>query len=533
MKCRRLADENRWEVVAVYADAAISGASIFRDEYQRLLKDAEAGLFDIVVVEAVDRLSRRLADLANFYDIVVFRKIKLYATDRGEINALMVGLLGSMAQAFLEDLRAKTKRGLSGKIRAGLSAGSIGYGYEVDPNERGRRLIVENEAAIVRRIFSEYAAGASPRAIATHLNEEKIPGPSGALWQDTTIRGQADRGTGILNNALYIGKIEWNRCSYERNPQTGKRIARPNPPEEWERNVDESLRIVDDELWERVKTQQADVRSEMSRTDEGIALNRAHRAQHLLSGKLFCAECGESFAMRDAKHYGCSNFRSKGTCSMSDKVPRSDLERVIGSGIRHRWFDEAFVKRATAGLIAQWQEDSSASQTELAQLEGALKQTKQKIDRITLAIADEGHSRALLGRLAELETEAKRLEGKIAELDAEIPEDLDAYTVYIQDKIQEFRETVEKILTDFNEPGIQQFRERVHRMIDRIEISRQDDGKVGVAVHGSFAGILIAAGLAEPLELGSGQKNPPNRVGSGFELSVVAGAGFEPAAFRL
>jgi hypothetical protein len=63
----------------------------------------------------------------------------------------------------------------------------------------------------------------------TELNEEGIPGPGGRPWGDTTIRGQVDRGTGLLNNTLYIGRMEWNRCSYVKNPQTGKKVARVNP----------------------------------------------------------------------------------------------------------------------------------------------------------------------------------------------------------------------------------------------------------------------------------------------------------------
>ncbi len=45
---------------------------------------------------------------------------------------------------------------------------------------------------------------------------------------------QLTRGTGILNNALYVGWLEWNRCSYVKDPRTGKRVARPNPPNKWE-----------------------------------------------------------------------------------------------------------------------------------------------------------------------------------------------------------------------------------------------------------------------------------------------------------
>jgi site-specific DNA recombinase len=69
----------------------------------------------------------------------------------------------------------------------------------------------------------------SPQGITKTLNAEGIPGPSGRDWRDTTIRGQIDQGTGILNNSLYVVRIEWNRCSYVKDPRSGKRVARPNP----------------------------------------------------------------------------------------------------------------------------------------------------------------------------------------------------------------------------------------------------------------------------------------------------------------
>ncbi len=353
LKCRRHCEAMGWEVVSAYSDAAFTGATVLRPEYQRLLQDAERGVFDIVVVEAVDRLSRRLADLANFHDIVEFRKVRLFATDRGEINGLMIGILGAMAQAFLDDLKGKTKRGLTGKILAGLSAGSLGYGYRVDPDGKGKRLIIEDEAKVVRRIFEDYANGASPRAIASKLNAEGAPGPRGRQWIDTTIRGQVDRGTGLLNNELYVGRIVWNRTSYVRDPGTGKRLARLNPKEDWEESTDDSLRIIDDTLWQRVKAQQSEVRTAMARDENGVALNRAHRAQHLLSGLILCGDCGSPFAMRDARHYGCSNVRSKGTCSNGLKVKRADLERLIGDAIRHRWMNEDAMARLRAEVIAE------------------------------------------------------------------------------------------------------------------------------------------------------------------------------------
>ena len=82
---------------------------------------------------------------------------------------------------------------------------------------------------MVRRIFAMFADGGSPRAIARRLNAEGVPGPDGRPWQDTTIRGQAERGTGILNNELYVGRLVWNRCSYVKDPRTGKPAGPAQP----------------------------------------------------------------------------------------------------------------------------------------------------------------------------------------------------------------------------------------------------------------------------------------------------------------
>jgi site-specific DNA recombinase len=118
---------------------------------------------------------------------------------------------------FLKDLAAKTHRGIRGRIEKGKSGGGLCYGYDVvkhtdaegEPS-RGERTINSAEAEIVRRVFHEFAAGISSRAIARRFNDEDIPGPDGALWTDSTLRGHAARGTGLINNE-------------RRGPQGGRR----------------------------------------------------------------------------------------------------------------------------------------------------------------------------------------------------------------------------------------------------------------------------------------------------------------------
>ena len=254
-------------MVGAYKDSAISGDSmILRPGIQALLEDARRGLFEILVAEALDRVSRDQADVATLYKHLRFAGVMIVTLSEGEIDELHVGLKGTMNALFLKDLAAKTHRGLRGRVEQGRSGGGLCYGYDVvkavdgtgDP-VRGERTINETEAEIVRRVFREFAAGTSPRAIARRLNGENVPGPSGKLWMDTTIRGHAKRGTGLINNELYIGRLVWNRLRYVKNPETGKRVSRINPPEDWIVAEVPELRIVDDDLWQAVKDRQGEI----------------------------------------------------------------------------------------------------------------------------------------------------------------------------------------------------------------------------------------------------------------------------------
>ena len=106
--CSRYIAKNGWTAVRTYSDAAMSGASRFRPGYQQLLADLDCGLFDLVVVEALDRLGRKLADIADLHDRCTFAGIILLAVNVGEITAMHIGMLGTMAQLYLSDLKQKS-----------------------------------------------------------------------------------------------------------------------------------------------------------------------------------------------------------------------------------------------------------------------------------------------------------------------------------------------------------------------------------------------------------------------------------------
>lgn len=180
---------------------------------------------------------------------------------------------------------------------------------------RGGRRICKAEARTIVRIFTEYTKGKSPRRIAFELNAENIIGPSGKGWGPSTINGNRARGTGILNNELYLGRLVWNRLRYMKDPQTGKRISRQNPEEDWIIQDVPELRTVPDELWHAVRARQTEsARNTRPDLNTPRPFWERTRPKYLLSGLMKCGKCGGSYTKFSANLFGCATARNKCTC---------------------------------------------------------------------------------------------------------------------------------------------------------------------------------------------------------------------------
>jgi site-specific DNA recombinase len=348
--CREKDEREKWTIVSTYKDAGISGASmILRPGIQTLLQDAQRQQFDVVLAEALDRISRDQADVATLFKHLRFAGVPIITLAEGEISELHVGLKGTMNALFLRDLAAKTHRGLRGRVEYGKSGGGLCYGYRVVKklDERGKlirgdREIDEAQAIVARRIFRDFASGISPRAIARALNAEGIVGPDGNLWNDSTIRGHVKRGTGLINNELYVGRLVWNRQRYVKDPSTGRRVSRMNAESEWIVAEVPELRIIDDELWQAVKARQSEIADKYVNVTEAIReaqsnrLNGLRRPKALFSGLIHCGVCGGPCSLRGQDRYACSARVTNGSCANTRTITRSDLEQRVLAGLKDR-----------------------------------------------------------------------------------------------------------------------------------------------------------------------------------------------------
>jgi site-specific DNA recombinase len=523
--CRRYVERQGWTVVEVYADQALSGASRFRPAFQQMQADAEQRRFDVIVVEALDRLSRKLADVADLHDRLSFLRIGLHTVATGEITPMHVGMLGTMAQMYLKDLAEKTRRGQLGRALKGRIPGGRAYGYDVlpaGPDGAGERRINSGEATVVQRIFTLFAAGTSPRAIAKQLNAEGVPGPDGRDWRDTTIRGQLDRGTGLLNNALYAGRLEWNRCAYVKDPRTGKRVARPNPRDQWEIVPVPELRIVDDALWDAVKARQTEVRLVMSRDADGNALNGAHRQKYLLSGLLACGVCGGGFTIVNAHDYGCASHRAKGTCDNHHRIRREELERRVLDGLKHRLLAPELVEEFARTFHEEVNRLAAEQAQGRAEDQGRLEAVRRKIASMIRAIEDGLYQPSMKARMAELEAEKATLEERLATA-PELPK------VRLHPNLAGmYRQKVAALEQALADPEIKaEAAEIVRSQIEQITLTPNAEDGLDVHLYGDLARIL------QLCDAGDRKNQRPGTDVPGRGLSVVAGAGFEPATFRL
>ncbi len=580
-----------WKLVDVFSDQAVSGTSYTtRPGIQALLTRARKRDIDIVLCITVDRISRDAEHGNGFLKRLKFEDIELWTVHGGTaVTDIEMGLRVTLSQELIEQIRYRTREGMKTAVRKGKATTCLAYGYRVkleyDGNgDRipGLREIVEDEADVVRWIFQQYAEGVSPRDIARTLNDRGLPGPRGKAWRDTAIRGHVSRGTGILNNETYIGRVVWNRRQYRKNPDTERRVARHNSDDQWVVNENTSLRIINDTLWTRVKARQAEVNDLFTHTTTN-RLNASHRPSYMLSGILECAECGGPYAISGKDRYSCTNHKKQipvndlnGACCQNQKtILRSNLEERVIACLPAAFLHLDIFERVATEVLQRQKAKLKSQPSQTGQLNADLKKAEQQQASIIQQITDralEGRPRlpALDDRLDQLEAQRAELTAKLATLTIVEP-DTTMRLAELRKQINP--EAVQQIMTlvlfymrdGMDAQTMQPFIAIIRQLIQKVVIGKTPGHQpASLEVHGRIASILAAMEastiLEERLKLLQAH-DFERRAASGeleteakrkklldayaeeldvkkaewvnLQVSVVAGAGFEPAAFRL
>jgi site-specific DNA recombinase len=379
-----------------------------------------------------------------------------------------------------------------------MNPGGMAYGYRKVPKlddrgepVRGLRVIDEDQAAVVRRIFEWFAKGLSARAICGELNAEGVPAPSGRSWRLSTVHGDPKRRNGILRNDLYRGRLIYNRTRRVIHPVSRKREVRVNPESEWIHVKVPDLRIVDDGLWEAAQSQM--------RRYSGNLNAPVRRPKKLLSGTAFCGVCGSSFRVvsgtnRMGGRWGCAAYHDGRGCTNNRTITTDSFERRVIRGLSEQMLDPVYV----TAWVAEWQaartQRLNGVRKERSRLERRLAEAKRRIARLVSAIAEGlGEIEEVAAALKEARADRDRCAAELAEISAE------KIVALHPGLAGEYRRRLDGLLEGLSRGDASESREAFRSLIDSIVV-RPKEGTIGTAieVNGILASIVTLAGGSLP-----------------------------------
>ena len=344
-----------WEVYHIYSDDNYTGADRNRPEFNRMLEDAQAHQFDIILCKSQSRFTRELELVEKYihglFPIWGIRFVSLIdnADTANKGNKKSRQINGLVNEWYLEEMSENIRAVLANRRKNGFHIGAFAlYGYKKDPAQKGHLMIDEEAAAIVREVFTLFSQGVGKTAIARMLNARGVPNPTeykrlhglryqqpkrknSTLWKYSAI-------SHMLTNEMYIGNMvqgKYGSVSYKTKQN------KPRPKENWYRMEHTHEAIIDRGLWDRVQTL---IAARAKPFDAGTV--------GLFAGKARCANCG--YTMRSSKNRGkhylqCSNRHVAKDACIGAFIAVEKLEKIVIqelNALSQRYLDQAKLERS-------------------------------------------------------------------------------------------------------------------------------------------------------------------------------------------
>lgn len=299
-ECAKFARENGITVIDIYADHAVSGKTDKRQEFQKMLKDAEKGKFEVVIAYKSNRIARNMLNALQYEERLDKLGIKtMYCKEEFGNNAagrFAFRMMLNMNQFYSENLAEDIRRGMADNAQQCKVNGSIPLGYK--KGEDGKFEIDPEGAAVVREIFSQFNDGVPLAEVADSLNSRGIRTRHNRPFNRSSFHA-------MLKNDAYIGTYR----------HSGVVVEGGIPA-----------------VLDKSTFQEAQERLRSGRTVRKSTV-------FYLTGKLFCGRCNSPMTGvsgnngdRYYYYYACKKQKLK-LCDMK-AVPKHDIESRVVSIIR-------------------------------------------------------------------------------------------------------------------------------------------------------------------------------------------------------
>lgn len=477
-----------WEIYNIYSDDDYAGADRNRPEFKRLLEDAEAGKFDIILCKTQSRFTREL-ELVEKYIHGLFpqwgiRFVSIVDNADTDIkgNKKSRQINGLVNEWYLEDMSENIRSVLKNRRENGFHIGATAlYGYRKDPDNKGHLIIDEEAAEIIREVFTLFSQGHGKSAIARMLNDRGVPNPTEykrlkgivaaptekkknrTIWKYYAI---AD----MLKNEIYIGNMvqgKYGSVSYKTKQN------KPRPKDQWYRVEGTHEAIIDKELWNKVQVMLQQKAKPFTVGQIGLFAKKAH-----------CAECG--YVLRSGKRgewrfLTCPNRAiSKENCEGAF-ISVDRLESKIIAELKHLaalYLDKDELERSI--------ECSNNYERQKTSVLESITSYEKKIQEYSKAIRD-----LYMDKVRGILSEAEYLE-MTKEFSAE-KKRLEEAVLHSKEKLQEIEERM--AAGDNRKAIVEKYmnidhltREMVEVLIDHIDVGRRIQGSrdVPITIYWNF-----------------------------------------------
>ncbi len=414
----RFAGSQGWPVAGIYKDEGWSGAVLARPALDCLRDDASRKLFEVVLLNDVDRLARDVShlgvikrDLERHGVQVRFRKLP---AEKSPTYNLMVNILGSFAEFEREMIVDRTRRGRRHKVEVRqqyMGSALTAYGYRYVPIDRatgreGRLEIIPEEVAVVRQMFDWVDhESLSGQAVLRRLNELRIPPKKrGGGWGKSSVLR-------ILHNEMYAGIWHYGKyehCEpekrsrtwkYHRTPKTSLRLRERR---EWiPVKLPDGLRIIEWPQFQRVQGRLARNR---------VFSPRNSRHEYLLRGLLKCGSCGRAY-VGDPGH-GRFSYRCTGRCRKMPNITEEKLNTPVWQALREALLNPSIIIDQVRRQAEEKAAEAGKRHFQISELEAALEQVRREEERVL-----EAYRQAIITP-SQLSQELSRLRSRTSTLEA-------------------------------------------------------------------------------------------------------------------